>query len=82
MLTDVALVKLQNFPSGFHFFNRPVQYSNSYTNIVFAKLSNFQVTGNETQVIQSVLECDTEREKLLEEEKKLLALTGHGRYTT
>ncbi|KAJ7376206.1 ATP-binding cassette sub- F member 3 [Desmophyllum pertusum] len=36
------------------------------------------VTGNETQVLQSVLECDTEREKLLEEERKLLALTGHG----
>lgn len=36
-----------------------------------------EVTGDETQVLQSVLECDTEREKLLEEERKLLALTGH-----
>ena len=39
----------------------------------------FQVKGDETQVLQSVLECDTEREKLLEEEKTLLALTGCGR---
>ncbi|XP_073246367.1 ATP-binding cassette sub-family F member 3-like isoform X2 [Porites lutea] len=37
-----------------------------------------EVRGDETQVLQSVLECDTERKKLLEEEKKLLALTGHG----
>lgn len=44
-------------------------------------MHNLQVTGDETQVLQSVLECDTEREKLLEEERKLLALTGHGRYT-
>jgi len=33
-----------------------------------------EVRGDETQVLQSVLECDTERENLLEEEKKLLAL--------
>lgn len=44
-------------------------------------IHNFQVTGDETQVLQSVLECDTEREKLLEEERKLLALTGHEGYT-
>ncbi|XP_020606555.1 ATP-binding cassette sub-family F member 3-like [Orbicella faveolata] len=40
-----------------------------------------EVTGDETQVLQSVLECDTEREKLLKEERKLLALTGHEGYT-
>ena len=44
-------------------------------------MHNLQVTGDETQVLQSVLECDTEREKLLEEERKLLALTGHEGYT-
>ena len=42
--------------------------------------TTFQVRGDETQVLQSVLECDTEREKLLQEEKRLLTLTGHGRY--
>lgn len=40
--------------------------------------SCLQVRGDETRVLQSVLECDTEREKLLEEERKLLTLT-HGR---
>ena len=44
-------------------------------------IHNLQVSGDETQVLQSVLECDTEREKLLEEERKLLALTGHEGYT-
>lgn len=34
-----------------------------------------EVRGDETQVLQSVLECDTEREKLLEEERNLLSLT-------
>lgn len=38
------------------------------------------MTGDETQVLQSVLECDTERERLLQEERKLLALTGHEGY--
>ncbi|CAH3134847.1 unnamed protein product [Pocillopora meandrina] len=35
-----------------------------------------EVKGDETQVLQSVLECDTERENLLQEERKLLALSG------
>lgn len=39
-----------------------------------------QVKGDETQVLQSVLECDTERENLLQEERKLLALSGYGRH--
>ena len=48
--------------------------------VLFFFFTNCQVRGDETLVLQSVLECDTEREKLLEEEKKLLSLTGHGRY--
>ncbi|KAK2557617.1 ATP-binding cassette sub-family F member 3 [Acropora cervicornis] len=36
-----------------------------------------EVHGDETQVLQSVLECDTEREQLLKEERRLLSLT-HG----
>ena len=36
-----------------------------------------EVAGDETPAIQSVLECDTKREKLLKEEKEInAALSG------
>lgn len=75
LLTHVLIAYLQ--VTYFHFYlNIWVQVTQSCIQL----MHNLQVTGDETQVLQSVLECDTEREKLLEEERKLLALTGHEGY--
>ena len=73
----IFLLSACGFPTG-HGLN--ITKDCCIPNLCFFFFTNCQVRGDETLVLQSVLECDTEREKLLEEEKKLLSLTGHGRY--